>query len=296
MFKFSYNTNGLRYINPIKAVKEVAFFGYDGIEIALNKTWMCPENMSKKNIKILRNFMYDCNVEPVAMATGAKDLLSNVDYEPSLICPDRDKRHERINLLKQSEKLAQNLGIDKIGFASGFKKEEMSDDEAWTHLVEGIRECLKKSSDVILMIEPEPGMFIETTDQAIKLIEEISDQRLALNLDIGHVVCCEDDYLAKIKKACRYAKHLHIEDIAGGVHKHLIPGKGDIDFEGVFRVLIEEDYQGFVSVELYDHASVYVTALRESIQYFDILLLNKFNLTRRRSSLRYEKAGNFGTA
>ena len=53
MFKFSYNTNGLRYINPIKAVKEVAFFGYDGIEIALNKTWMCPENMSKKNIKIL---------------------------------------------------------------------------------------------------------------------------------------------------------------------------------------------------------------------------------------------------
>ena len=296
MFKFSYNTNGLRYINPIKAVKEVAFFGYDGIEIALNKSWMNPDNMSKKNIKILRNFMSDCNVEPAALATGEKNLLSNVDHEPSLICPDRVKRHKRINLLKQSEKLAQNLGIDKIGFASGFKNKEMSEDEAWTHLIEGINECLKKSSDMILMIEPEPGMFIETTDQAIKLIEEISDQRLALNLDIGHVVCCEDDHLAKIKNACRYTKHMHIEDIAGRVHKHLIPGTGDIDFEGLFSVLIEEDYQGFVSVELYDHASVYVTALRESIQFFDRLLVKKFKMTRRRSSLRYEKAGNLGTA
>ena len=45
-------------------------------------------------------------------------------------------------------------------------------------LAESIRECLQDVGDVTLVIEPEPGMLIETMDQGIDLIKEINDPHL----------------------------------------------------------------------------------------------------------------------
>jgi sugar phosphate isomerase/epimerase len=47
---------------------------------------------------------------------------------------------------------------------------------------------------------------------------------------------------------------VHIEDIAGRVHKHLIPGQGQVDFHGIGKALTAIGYTGAASVELMDHS------------------------------------------
>ena len=69
-----------------------------------------------------------------------------------------------------------------------------------------------------------------------------------------------------------YAEHVHFEDIKDRVHRHLIPGKGNANLVGIIKILIEEDYSNFVSVELYDEAYVYMTAMRESIDYINSII------------------------
>jgi sugar phosphate isomerase/epimerase len=107
-------------------------------------------------------------------------------------------------------------------------------------------------------------MLIETTSQAIALIKEVDSPNLRLNLDIGHVQCCEDNLLDSIAQAIPYTRHAHVEDIKGKIHHHEIPGEGDIDFRSVFQTLKESGYQHYLSVELYHHADVWERALSQS--------------------------------
>jgi hydroxypyruvate isomerase len=76
---------------------------------------------------------------------------------------------------------------------------------------------------------------------------------------------CEDGYLASIAAALPWTCHLHVEDIKGRVHRHEIPGDGDIDFPALFRVLARAGYPHFASVELYDHGERHREALHRSL-------------------------------
>jgi sugar phosphate isomerase/epimerase len=47
--------------------------------------------------------------------------------------------------------------------------------------------------------------------------------------------------------------NIHLEDIQGTRHYHLIPGLGDIDFDSVLRALKKMDYPNYLTVELYPY-------------------------------------------
>lgn len=272
MFKLAYNANGLRNMNVIQAIHEVARHNYDGIELSLHKSHLHPFTVTTEMLDWIKTALKEENLKGVDLATGAADLLTDKEYEPSIITSDKKGREERIRCIRKSIEIAKYLGIKTVNISSGFKKDDISTRDALKNLIDGIKECIEVCDDVILAIEPEPGMFIETTEDAIKLIEKVGSEKLKLNLDIGHVVCCEENYLEKIRKAMKYTAHVHIEDIKDRVHYHLIPGDGDVDLKAVLAVLNEEKYEGFISVELYHHSDVYEKALADSYTYLRNLM------------------------
>ena len=88
---------------------------------------------------------------------------------------------------------------------------------------------------VLLLIEPEPGLLIETADQFLELMRHIDSPAVGLNFDIGHAYCVSDDPATTIPRLAKYIRHFHLEDIAATrVHHHLIPGEGAIDFAATF--------------------------------------------------------------
>ena len=84
---------------------------------------------------------------------------------------------------------------------------------------------------VLLLIEPEPGLLIETADQFLELMEQVDSPAIGLNFDIGHFYCVGDEPAPTVHRLAPYIRHFHLEDIAATrVHHHLIPGEGAIDF------------------------------------------------------------------
>jgi len=267
MFKFSFNSTTLRYMEIFEALSQIQAYGYDGVELMLNDSHLHPLRTPESRVSEIADFCSGQGIQIVCVAAGGDRLLSNVPYQPSLIAREESGRRKRIDMLKRSIGIAEVLGSPVLNFNSGLPEEGISQSEAWNHLREGVSQLLQHNGDLVLALEPEPGFFIGTTTDALALIREIDNPKFCLNLDIGHVNCSEDDCYAAIQRAVPFARHIHIEDIKQRVHRHEIPGEGDIDFARVFAALEGAHYEHYVSVELHHHAEIWQRALGESLQY-----------------------------
>ena len=107
---------------------------------------------------------------------------------------------------------------------------------------------------VPLLVEPEPGLLIETADQFLEFMRHIESPAVGLNFDIGHAYCVGDEPAETIPRVARYIRHFHLEDIAATrVHHHLVPGEGAIDFAATLRAIQAIGYDGWITIELYPY-------------------------------------------
>ena len=67
---------------------------------------------------------------------------------------------------------------------------------------------------VLLLIEPEPGLLLETTDQYLEVAERVDAPSIGLNFDVGHAFCVSEDLPAAIAKLAPQIRHYHVEDIS----------------------------------------------------------------------------------
>jgi sugar phosphate isomerase/epimerase len=107
---------------------------------------------------------------------------------------------------------------------------------------------------VRLGIEFEPGHLVGSAAQMCDLLAALDSPLVGVNLDIGHVVCAGEDPAEAVRALRGRIWNVHLEDIRGRIHEHLIPGEGDVDFRAVFSALEETGYDGFVTLELYPYA------------------------------------------
>ena len=113
-----------------------------------------------------------------------------------------------------------------------------------------------EKEQVLLLVEPEPDLLIETADQYLEFASKIQSPYLGLNFDIGHSYCVKDEPPETIRRLAPLIKHVHLEDIAATrVHHHMIPGEGAIDFGATLAALKEVGYDGWVTIELYPYAA-----------------------------------------
>lgn len=276
MFPLSFNTQCLRNLPLDRAIEETAKAGYEGIDLAYLAGHLHPFDVTRKELDELKDQFARLPLKPAALSSGGPFVLSDDPFEPSLISPDRKAREQRINLISAALEMADDLSIPVVQFVSGIRQTGVSAEEATEMLTEGIRACLKNAGEAVLVLEPEAQLpesmgggrcFIETTTQAVPIIEAISSPRFRLNMDITHVQCCEDDLLQRVADAMPYTRHIHIADIKGKVHRHEIPGEGDIDLRSVLKVLKEANYEHYLSIELHSHADEWERALYQGREY-----------------------------
>ena len=102
---------------------------------------------------------------------------------------------------------------------------------------------LAEQLEVLLLIEPEPGLLIERFEQYLEFAGRIDSPWLGLNFDIGHAYCVGEEPQDWIARMAPHTKHYHLEDIAATrKHAHLIPGRGAIDFPAVLREIARSGY------------------------------------------------------
>ena len=117
-------------------------------------------------------------------------------------------------------------------------------------------------------IEPEPGLLIGNTEQAVEIIDRVKSPWLGINFDAGHSVVAGENLELMVEKYSSLFFNIHIEDIKNKTHFHLIPGEGDIDFKKFLDSLYKFGYNKYLTVELYTYSNIPEFAAEKAISFF----------------------------
>jgi hydroxypyruvate isomerase len=101
-----------------------------------------------------------------------------------------------------------------------------------------------------LLVEPintvdMPGYFLSRTEQALDIIAACGSTNVFLQADIYHMHSMGEDVPAMLRRALPYIRHVQLADAPGRNE----PGTGVIDYAGVFALLDELGYDGWIGCE-----------------------------------------------
>jgi len=265
MIQLAYSSNAYMRFSVAEAIRRIAALGYVGIELMADEPHLFPATTSDDKIDSVRRLLDElglsiANVNAFMMnAIGDK---RHVYWHPSWIEPDASYRQIRIQHTIDALTLARKLGAKCITtepggpLRGGLLEDGMSRQWAMETFVAGLKQalCHAERQNVMLLVEPEPGLLIENVAQCLELSERIDSPAFGINFDIGHMYCVGEPLPQAVAQLAHLSKHYHVEDIAPTrVHKHLIPGQGAIDFAPVFQAIRDSDYAGWITVELYPY-------------------------------------------
>jgi len=256
--KLAFSTNAYLNFSFPEAVRRIAALGYSGVEVMADvphawPAWMLEEQKQSLRDALAKNRLAISNVNAFMMH-AINDPRQRYWY-PSWIEPDRHYRQIRIDHTRRALTLARELGSPCITTEPGGPVEPGA---SWSAALKLFVEMLKpvaehaEKEDVLLLVEPEPGLLIETVDQFLELMQHLDSPAVGMNYDIGHAYCVGDDAATTIPRVAKYIRHFHLEDIAATrVHQHLVPGDGAIDFAAALKAIRGIGYQGWITIELY---------------------------------------------
>jgi sugar phosphate isomerase/epimerase len=198
-----------------------------------------------------------------------KDAPPEPYFEPSLISPNPQHRADRTRLIMKALEFARDVGSRNVSITSGRMLGGMPPEPAAKQFAESIRPILDRAEklDVDVGIECEPGLYLEYVAELREWIDRLGHPRLGANLDVGHSQVIGESIPEAVKLLNDRIWNLHVEDIPGRKHYHLIPGQGTLDWQGLKRALVEVGYQRFLTVELYTHWQNPQEAAEKSYQF-----------------------------
>lgn len=239
--------------------------GYEGLEIA---PFTISENIfliSNEKIDEIKKSAEKNNIEII----GLHWLL----LKPEGLSVSSADKETRLLTLKYLCKLVEfTFNIDgKIMVFGSPRQRRISENQTYEEvknyfkeiLLKVLEECEKKK--IYFCIEPlakSETNFINTTEEAIEIIEEINHPFLKLHLDVK-AMCDEGKPIPEIiEKGAKYLKHFHVND------KNLLgPGFGEIDYKPIIEKLKQINYNGWLSVEVFDFSPGPEVIAEKSFKY-----------------------------
>ncbi len=122
-----------------------------------------------------------------------------------------------------------------------------------------------KSCGVILALEPlgpDEGNFMLTAQSVIGILSQVESENVRLNLDVK-AMSTEAKSIPDIIRASRqWTVHFHAND-----PNRQGPGMGHVDFEPILGRCKETNYDGWVSVEVFDYSPGIERLTQDSLDY-----------------------------
>ena len=274
----SFSSNAFKKFSLDVAIREIAKIGYKGVEILCDIPHAYPPEFSKEQAKKIKNLISDLNIGISNLNAFTLYAIGDV-YHPSWIENDYKLREIRIKHTIDCIYLAKTLGAKNLSTEPGgpinIKKNKIESNILLKIFADGLKKVkfIAEENDVKILVEPEPSLLIENSQQFLELMKTICSDYIKLNFDIGHFYCVKEDPSETILKLIDYIEHFHLSDIANNrVHYHLIPGIGSIDFEQVFDTIKKIGYKGFVTVELYPYQDNPIEVAKQAYNYLKVFI------------------------
>ncbi len=240
-----------------QCVSEMALAGFTGSEVG---------NKYPRDTKVLKKALELRGMEIASAWFSAFLTTKPIQETIDAFIQHRDFLHEmgaKVIVISEQGHSIQGMMDTPI-----FDKKPMFTDEEWSKLAEGLNKLgeLAQEKDMKVVYHHHMGTGVQTTEEIDKLMEMTNPNLVYLLFDTGHLVFSGEEHLAVLKKYVNRIKHVHLKDIRAEVVEEVkekkmsflqavkagaftVPGDGSIDFEPVFKVLAENNYEGYLLVE-----------------------------------------------
>ena len=214
--------------------------GYDGCEIPL-----VAEHLDLIDPIKIRETLKRCDMECIT-GTGIPDDMSNISDH--LKTRERGSKHIKL-CIDLTAKMEAPLLTGALYAPFGIQNKTMRNEEQWERSVRSVREMALYAAPLGVTIGLEPlnryeHFFINTAEEALMLIRDVNEPNVMLHLDTYHMNIEEKNLYRTIVDSGDYVCHVHCSENDRGT-----PGTGHIDWDGVFRGLLEIDYSGWLVIE-----------------------------------------------
>jgi fructoselysine 3-epimerase len=182
----------------------------------------------------------------------------------------------RVPYVYKTIDLAVALGAPVVVFSSRKppEMERYTPDELRADLKKKMRLCgdYALGKGIRLALETEPGVhYIENPQVGIYILEELNHPAINYNLCVPHILAAGENVEDIIDRAGSRIVNTHISDLQGRIHKHLIPGLGDVNLADIFSRLEKIGYKGALTYDLYPYVDTPDEAASKTYEYMAYL-------------------------
>jgi len=240
--------------------------GYSGIEIAPFTLAAVPMEISPAQRRDYRAVMQDEGLE----FAGLHWLMVSGEGL-HVTTPDDKLRARSWQRVRQLIDLCADLGPDGV-LVFGSPKQRSSTggltrEQATQHFVEGLRAVAPQAGDrgVTVLVEALTSKqtdVVLSLEEAAGIVEEIAHPAIQTMFDVHNA---EEEATPHTELLARYLpviRHVHVNEMDGRC-----PGTGNYDFGALLAKLTELNYQGWVSLEVFDYSPSAAEIARASLDY-----------------------------
>jgi sugar phosphate isomerase/epimerase len=255
-FSLGYGTNGFAdHPLPI-ALELLAEQGYGAVALTLGHPHLDPfADDLDAQLHSLRSRLDELGLR-IVIETGTRFLLDpRSKHRPALVDEDAAAR---LAFLRRAVDIAAALDAECVSFFSGLLSEATTPETGWRRLIARVADMVEYAGGkgVLLAVEPEPGMLIETVSDVLRLRAALGDpDNLRVTVDIGHCVVVEPAGVrGALLEAGPLLANVQLDDMRPHAHEHLPFGEGIVDLPLALATLAELGYRGVAAVELPRHS------------------------------------------
>lgn len=272
--KLAFSTNAYTRFPLVDALRGIRRAGFEGVEILADVPHAYPPTIDAGLTDTVRRTLEETglvvsNINCNCSFGYWKDAPPEPYFEPSLVSPNPQHRADRTAMILRTLDFAAAVGARNVSITSGRCIGGMPPDKAAGQFAESIKPVLDHAdkAGVDIGIECEPGLFLEYVAELREWIDKLGHPRFGANLDIGHSVVIGERIDEAVAALAGRIWNLHVEDLPGRKHYHLIPGEGTLDWATLKRSLEQAKYDRFLTVELYTHTANPQEAADRSYQF-----------------------------
>jgi sugar phosphate isomerase/epimerase len=251
-------------------VRVTAEAGYDGVEIAPFTLAESVTDISAAERATLRRQAEDAGIAVAGLHwlfVSPKGLHATTD--------DAATRQRTTAYFKELIRFCGDLGGEVMVVGSPQQRDVqpgVAYETAWGRFVDMIEACVDLAAErqVTLCMESIPtdqGNFCTRLAEAVRMVKQVNHPSFQTMWDVHNAHEEQDPLPDLVRRNVPYIKHVHVQEMDGSY-----PGSRDFDFGAILRVLQAENFQGYVSAEVFDFSPGAEYIARETLAYLKSIM------------------------
>ncbi len=244
-----------------KSIADLAHMGYQWVELM-------SRDPKELNVQELQKVLDQHKVSVAMVCTG------ECFGQEGLMLASCDEEVRKKAFVRTCELIdfAAHFGAGvNIGRLRGHYYDDIPREETYALAVEVMGELARYAAtkNVTLVLEPVTMLqtnFINSTQEGIDFVNAVDHPNFRLMVDIYHSNIEDPNLYEALRKAASVLAHVHIAD-----NNRKIPGTCGFDFPRIIQTLRDINYQGVLSIEMFQIPDQYTCAKESAIYLLPLL-------------------------